>query len=218
MPGSGAPLIDFLAPRERAILVIDMQNDYCASEGHLARHGRDISAIAAIIPRISRCLAAAREAGVLVVYSRQTTLPGGASVSPARRRYRELAKPGLGSDYPLLGTPGHEIIPALAPAASDIVVDKFRSSAFFQTALDLILRANGRKAVIVCGAVTEGCVESTVRDAAHYDYLPVVADDAVASNDATLHAAAMTVMRGRYDCLPCAEITAAWQTRNERSA
>jgi nicotinamidase-related amidase len=210
-------LLDFLFPHETAVLVIDMQNDYCASDGHLARHGRDISAIAAIIPCIGRLLRAARDAGVLVVYSRQTTLHGDASVSPARRRYKELAKPGLGSDYPLAGTRGHEIVPDLAPAASDIVVDKFRSSAFFQTPLDLILRANGRKTAIICGAVTEGCVESTVRDAAHHDYFPVVASDAVASNDAALHAAAMTVMRGRYDCMPCAEIAAEWQaqTRNE---
>jgi nicotinamidase-related amidase len=211
VPDSSASVLDVLDPHQAAVLVIDMQNDYCASDGHLARHGRDISAIAAIVPRIKQLIGAARAAGVLVIYSRQTTLPGGASVSAARRRYKEIAKPGLGSDYPLAGTHGHDILPELSPAASDIVVDKFRSSAFFQTPIDLILRANGRSTVIICGAVTEGCVESTVRDAAHYDYLPVVAGDAVASNNATLHAAAMTVMRGRYDCLQCADVIASWQ-------
>jgi nicotinamidase-related amidase len=215
VPGSGAPLFDVLAPHETAVLVIDMQNDYCASDGHLARHGRDISAIASIVARIHGLVATARDAGVLIAYSRQTTLPGGTSVGPARRRYRELAKPGLGSDYPLAGSYGHDIIAELTPHLSDIVVDKFRSSAFFQTPLDLILRANGRKTVIVCGAVTEGCVESTVRDAAHHDYVPVVAGNAVASNDASLHAAAMAVMRGRYECLPCAEIAAAWQAQTQ---
>jgi nicotinamidase-related amidase len=207
---SVASLSGLLAPREAALLVIDMQNDYCASNGHLARHGRDISAIATIIPRIAGAIASAREAGVLVIYTRQTTLPHGASVSPARRRYKELAKPGLGSDYPLAYTWGYEIVGDLAPESSDIVIDKFRSSAFFQTPLDLILRANARKTTLICGAVTEGCVESTVRDAAHYDYLPVILSDAVASTDTTLHAAAMTVMRGRYDCVACADVVAAW--------
>jgi nicotinamidase-related amidase len=97
--------------------------------------------------------------------------------------------------------------------ASDIVIDKFRSSAFFQTPLDLILRANGRKTTLVCGAVTEGCIESTVRDAAHYDYLPVVLSDAIASTEAALHAAAMTVMRARYDCITCSDVIAAWTAR-----
>jgi nicotinamidase-related amidase len=112
-----------------------------------------------------------------------------------------------------MGTSGHSIIDDLAPAASDIIIDKFRSSAFFQTPLDLILRSNARKTTIICGAVTEGCVESTVRDAAHYDHVPVILADAVASTDPTLHDAAMTVMRGRYDCVTCSEIIAAWAAR-----
>jgi nicotinamidase-related amidase len=213
VPGSGAPLLDFLAPHETAVLVIDMQNDYAAREGHLARRGRDISAIETIVSHIAGVIASAREAGALVIYTRQTTLPGGASVSAARRRYKELAKPGLGSDYPLAYAWGYEVIGDLAPMAPDIVIDKFRSSAFFQTPLDLILRANGRKTTLVCGAVTEGCIESTVRDAAHYDYLPVVLSDAVASTEAALHAAAMTVMRARYDCITCSDVIATWAAR-----
>jgi nicotinamidase-related amidase len=207
---STASLSAWLAPQQTALLVIDMQHDYCSRSGHLARNGRDITAIEAIIPRIAGLIAAARRAGVLVFFTRQTTLPGGASVGAARRRYRELAKPGLGSDYPLSGTPGHAIITDLAPGAADVVVDKFRSSGFFQTPLDLVLRAQGRKTTVICGAVTEGCIESTVRDAANYDYLPVVVDDAVASTDAALHAAAMTVMRGRYDCVSSSDIITAW--------
>jgi len=210
VPASTASLSGWLAPRETALLVIDMQHDYCSPSGHLARNGRDISAIEAIIPQVAGLIAAARQAGVLVLYTRQTTLPGGASVGAARRRYRDLAKPGLGSDYPLSGTPGHAIIAELAPSDADVVVDKFRSSGFFQTPLDLVLRAQGRKTTVICGAVTEGCIESTVRDAANYDYLPVIASDAVASTDAALHAAAMTVMRGRYDCVPSSDIMTAW--------
>jgi nicotinamidase-related amidase len=204
-------LDDWLTPLRAALVVVDMQNDYVATDGHFARNGRDVSSIVAIVPRIAALAEAARAAGVPVIYTRQTALPDGQSDSPARRRYKTIAKPGLGSSYPLIGTSGHDVFGALAPKPGDIVIDKFRSSAFHQTGLDLILRTGRREALIVCGAVTEGCIESTVRDAAGHDYLPVVVSDAIASNDARLHDAAMIVMSARFDAVPASRIAAIWQ-------
>ena len=206
-------LAQWLAPARVALLVIDMQADYVATNGHLARGGRDVSAIAAIVPRIDQLARAARAAKVPVIYTRQTALADGRSDSPARRRYKQVAKPGLGSAYPLIGTTGHAVIDALKPHPGDIVIDKFRSSAFHQTGLDLILRSSNREAVLLCGAVTEGCVESTARDAANHDYLPIVVTDAVASNDARLHEAALVAMRGRFDTATSDQIVLMWQGR-----
>jgi len=204
-------LAQWLASARVALLVIDMQADYVATNGHLARGGRDVSAIAAIVARIDKLAQAARAAKVPVIYTRQTALADGRSDSPARRRYKQIAKAGLGSAYPLVGTAGHAVIDALKPHPGDVVIDKFRSSAFHQTGLDLILRSSNREALLLCGAVTEGCVESTARDAADHDYLPIVVSDAVASNDTRLHEAALVVMRARFDAATSDQIAAIWQ-------
>ena len=211
MSDADADLDSWLAPSRAALIIVDMQNDYVAADGHLARNGRDVSLILAIVPRIAELTASARAAGVPVLYTRQTALPDGQSDSPARRRYKTIAKPGLGSSYPLLGTSGHEVFAALAPKPGDVVIDKFRSNSFHQTGLDLILRSAKRETLIVCGAVTEGCIESTVRDAASYDYLPVVVNDGVASNNTKLHDAAMIVMSARFDAVPAAHIANVWK-------
>jgi ureidoacrylate peracid hydrolase len=209
---------EWLVPSRAALIVVDMQNDYIAADGHFARNGRDVSAIASIVSPIAGLSNAARAMGVPVFYTRQTALANGQSDSPSRRRYKALAKTGLGSSYPLIGSRGHEIFPALAPQPGDLVIDKYRSSAFRLTGLDLHLRTARRDTLIVCGAVTEGCIESTVRDAANYDYLPVIVGDAVASSNSKLHDSAMIVMSARYDVASVADIVSIWRTSSVTAA
>jgi nicotinamidase-related amidase len=201
----------WLAPERAALIIVDLQNDYCAETGHLARNGQDIAAIRAILPRVRRVAAAARAAGSLVIYTQQTSYGGGVSESAARAHYKAKAKPGLGAAYPLAGSWGHAITEELAPAPHDLLLAKCRQSAFFGTPLDTILRAARRELVLVCGAVTEGCVETTVRDAANHDYIPIIIEDCVASNRPDLHEAAMIVLRARYDTLAGDALLAAWQ-------
>src|SRR4051794_30465986 len=74
---------EIVAPRHTALIVVDMQNDFCTLGGHFATHGRDVDRITAVIPRISELIASALTAGVMVVYTQQTTLPGLASGTPA---------------------------------------------------------------------------------------------------------------------------------------
>jgi nicotinamidase-related amidase len=199
-----------LAPERVALIVVDLQNDYCAPDGHLARHGRDVAPIRAILPRTRLLLDLARRAGVLVVFTLQTAHPGGLSDSPARAHFKQKAKPGLGTAYPLAGSSGHAIVAALGPQPEDLLLPKCRSSAFVATPLDMILRANRRDVLLICGAVTEGCVESTMRGAADHDYIPILIDDCVASPQAELHQAALTVMRGRYDSCASEILLARW--------
>lgn len=200
----------WLEPRRAALIVIDLQNDYCAEAGHLARNGQDVSAIGAILPRVARLAAAARAAGALVIFTQQTSYPGGIARSAARARYKAKAKPGLGTDYPLAGSWGHAIAETLKPETADVLLPKCRQSAFFGTPLDTILRAAHRDILLFCGAVTEGCVETSVRDAGIHDYIPVVVEDCVASNRPELHQAAMIVLRARYDTIDADALLSGW--------
>jgi nicotinamidase-related amidase len=200
----------WLAADRTALIVVDLQNDYCAEAGHLARHGQDISAIRAILPRVADLVAGARAAGALVIFTQQTSYAGGLAESAARAHYKAKAKPGLGTAYPLAGSWGHGLADELTAQAPDVLLPKCRQSAFFGTPLDTILRAARREVVLICGAVTEGCVETSVRDAANHDYIPVIVEDCVASNRADLHQAALTVMRARYDMLGADALLAAW--------
>ena len=87
---------------------------------------------------------------------------------------------------------------------------KYRSSGFWGTNLDMLLRSNGIKSIVVTGATTEGCVESTARDGLFNDYYVIVPEDCVASDDAAQHDASLLLMRHRFDVVPSGEILGRW--------
>jgi nicotinamidase-related amidase len=182
-----------VAPRHTALLVVDMQNDYCAQGGASDRNGRDLSAIRAAIPSVCALIECARSAGIAVVFTKYTLGPGGAGLSGPEilRRGRNFA----GVQSTIKGTWGHDLIPELPYQADrDLVVEKRRLSSFIGTDLDLILRARGVKTVVIAGVVTQGCVECTVRDAAGYDYYVAVAADCVASTEQRAHETSLACM------------------------
>src|SRR4051794_1206076 len=125
----------WLAADRSALIVVDLQNDYCAESGHLARHGQDISAIRAILPRVADLIAGVRAAGAPVIFTQQTSYPDGLGQSAARAHYKAKAKPGLGTAYPLAGSWGYGIADELKPQAPDLLLPKCRQSAFFGTPL-----------------------------------------------------------------------------------
>src|SRR5262249_20088673 len=161
------------------LLLVDMQNDCCHPEGLYGRLGKRLTEIQATIPRIERLVAAAREADVLIVWIQQTLFPGALADSAPwiRRRTRGDQPP----EWTLDGTWGQQFIEPLGPIALEPVVKKHRSSAFVSTPLDLILRSNDVESLVIVGAVTQGCVESTVRDATFLDYYATLVTDCVAT-------------------------------------
>lgn len=173
-------------PRHTALLVVDMQNDYCSSGGASDRNGRDISAIPGIVVGIRALIEDARAAHVPVVFTKYTVGPGNAGLSGP-----EILRRGLnfaGVQATIKGSWGHEIVEDLPyDPETDVVIEKRRLSSFIGTDLDLYLRANGIKTLIIVGVVTQGCVECTARDAASYDYYVTVAADCVASTTQTDH-------------------------------
>jgi ureidoacrylate peracid hydrolase len=202
---------EVLDPRHAALVVVDMQNDFGHPDGHFARAGVDVSAVPAIVPQVSALVDAARRSGALVVWIRQTTLPGGRSDSPAWLAFKSRHTEGFDTSYCLEGTWGQDFLEPLAPQGDEPVVRKFRSSAFTNTNLDAVLRGNGIESVAVCGCMTEGCVEATARDAGYHDYYVAVAEDAIASNTPAFHDAALLVMRSTFRVRPSSRLVQAWQ-------
>jgi len=154
-----------------ALLVMDMQN------GIVERFGD------AVLEPAARAIAAARGAGVTVVYVRVAFRAGHPEVSPRNRTFAALRDAGaLGQDD--AATAVH---PALAPQAGDVVVVKRRVSAFAGSDLDVVLRAGGIDTLALCGIATSGVVLSTLRQAADLDYRLTVLRDACADGDDEVH-------------------------------
>ena len=197
---------EVLDPRHTALVVVDMQNDFGHPDGHFARAGVDISPVTAVLPRVAALVERGRRRGVLVVWVKQTTLPDGRSDSPAWLAFKSRHTADFDTAYTLEGTWGQDLLAPLAPQGDEPVVRKFRSSAFTNTNLDALLRANGIETVVVCGCMTEGCVEATARDAGYHDYYVAVAEDAIASNTPVFHDAALLVMRSTFRVRPSEQL------------
>ena len=208
-------LAELVNRKHTAVIVVDMQNDFCKAGWTFDRLGIDISMYPSMLPRLSRLLTVARSIGVKVIYIQMTVLPNCMSESPAQIRFNmRLHLASHGATQPLLytiaGTPGHEIVAELTPEPGDLVVSKYRSSGFWGTNLDLLLRSNGIETVIVTGCTTEGCVEFTARDAMFNDYYVVLPEDCVASDDPRQHEASLFLMRHRFDVVSSNDVLAIW--------
>jgi nicotinamidase-related amidase len=209
-------LTELVDPAHTALLLIDMQSDFVDSDGLFGQLGIDLSMYDDTRPRLSELLAAARSGGVLVVHIQNTALPDRMSDSPAQirfnlRMHEAARRDGPPLRYTVPDTPGHQFVPELAPLPGELVVRKYRSSAFWGTNLELLLRSNGIRTVVVGGCTTEGCVESTARDAMFSDHYVVIAEDCVGSDDKKQHDASILLMRHRFDMAPAVRISAIWE-------
>lgn len=170
-----------IAPRHTALLIVDMQKDFCVEGmGASRRPGRDLSSTRAIIPKLVKLRQAARDAGALVVHIGFWTLPGhlsdGGPWLSQRRR-----SPYASDSFAMADSEGAEFISELSPLEGEVAVRKHRYSGFKGTDLDMILRAREIRTCIVSGVSTNVCVESTFRDAFEHGYYVVVPGDATAS-------------------------------------
>lgn len=174
-------------PAKTAVIVIDMQQDFCSPSGAFARAGVDISANQRIVGPTNAFVETMRAAGLLIVWVRQCTSSRHVSPAILRRMRRapermELCRPG---------TPGAGLAHGLRVEAADAVIDKYRYSAFKGSSLDQVLRSNRIQAVVLTGTAANGCVDTTARDAAQLDYDVLIARDLTGYSDATLASAAL---------------------------
>src|SRR5437762_8585948 len=175
-------------PARSAVIVVDMENDFAAKGGMFDRAGVDVSGAQKAIGPTAKVLAAARQAGLKIVYLKMGYRPDlsdlGATDSVNRSRHlkfgvgQKIQTPDGRESWLLIrDTWDTDIVPELKPQASDIVIYKTRFSGFYQTDLDATLKKFGIKYLIVTGVTTSICVESTVRDAMFRDYLCVLLKD-----------------------------------------
>lgn len=178
-------------PETTAVIVVDMQNDFASKGGMFERAGIDVSSIQAIVPKVQEVLTAARSARMPVIYLkmafRADLSDSGHPTSPIWLKHarfgagNEVTGPhGEPSRILIRDTWNTEIIDRLAPAPGDAVVYKSRFSGFHGTELQNVLQSRGIERLIVVGATTSVCVDSTVRDAMFLDYHCLVISDAVA--------------------------------------
>lgn len=185
-----------LRPDQCALVVIDMQRDFCAPDGYVAQLGEDIAPLAACIGPTARCIAAARGAGMPVVFTRQGYRPDLADMPAWRRIKAERYGGVIGTPGPLgrvliRGEPGFDIVPELTPVPGDIVVDKTANGAFTGTDFDAVLRAAGVRALAFTGVTIDVCVHTTLREANDRGYQSVLIADACGAIDPGLHAWAL---------------------------
>jgi len=166
-----------------ALLIIDMQNDFCHPEGAQGKRGRDLSMIYGMIPSFEEVLKGARQISLPVIFVRTLHYPW--TDSKTWRKRLEGYKQGI--EICLPGSWGAEIIDALAPLEGEPVVVKHRYSAFVDTDLALMLRSMKIHTLLIGGVGTNVCVESTARHAYMLDYDVCLLEDCTAGCDMELH-------------------------------
>jgi ureidoacrylate peracid hydrolase len=171
-----------------ALLIIDMQNDFCHPDGIFAQEAKfSIESIAGIYPNLRKLADSCRDQGIPVIWVK-TIWDNDNEVGILAER------PFLKNGGLRRGTWGAEIVKELHPQPGDIIVEKKRFSAFYQTELSRILDEWGVRKIIVGGVRTDFCVESTVRDAFCRDYEVIIASDCVASYFQHFHQNSLQVL------------------------
>ena len=182
-----------------ALIIIDMQRDFCDSGGYAAKAGLDVQRLSSVISKIQTLLNAARQAGLLVIHTREGHLPDLSDCHPAKLVRSELAGAPIGQKGPMgrlliRGEYGHDIIDELTPLDGEIIIDKPGYGAFYRTHLETLLDQHGIRRIILCGVTTEVCVHSTLREAVDRGYQCVTVGDASAASNPELQQAALEII------------------------
>jgi nicotinamidase-related amidase len=184
-----------------ALIIIDMQRDFLEPGGFGETLGNNVALLKAAVPPLQAVLAAAREAGMLIIHTREGHRP---DLSDAPKHKVERGEPSLRIGQPgpmgrilVRGEPGHDIIAELYPEPGEPVIDKPGKGAFYQTDLELMLKNREIDTLLVCGVTTEVCVNTTVREANDRGFRCIVLSDCCASYFPAFHEAGLAMIKAQ---------------------
>lgn len=205
-------------PAHTAIVVVDPQNDFLHPDGIAAQRGTDVALLRHPLPNISEFLEHAREIARLTVFLQFTQAESGVYLTDSD--LARLIRDGNG-DVPawaIEGTWGQQFISELQPHDTDVVVKKHRASGFAGTDLDLVLRTNGIRAVVLTGVTSSGCVMYTARDAMMHDYFVGILTDCIGSQRQDWHDASVLLMRRLFHFVgDSSDFTPVWASAGQSS-
>jgi ureidoacrylate peracid hydrolase len=223
-PGIGPALSRMLTtleekvePAHTALIVVDVQNDFCADGGAFDKEGLDLTMIQATVPGMVDFVREARKVGLTIIYIQSIYFSeNNWYLSDVFLEHHKRAGRGKHIKYPLCarGSWGADFYEGIAPHPGEIIVNKHRYSAFHETDLDLILRSHGIRTLIMSGVATDVCVEMTAKVGFLKDYYIVFLKDCTATISEDMHNSALRNIAMYYgEVVSSGDVVRCWQKK-----